>query len=509
MRKALRPSHWMSVRTKLAFAILGTACVSLVLACGLFIFNEVRTFRASLTARVTVLADVLALNSAVPLDFDDAEKATEILGGMAAAPSIDAAGLYTQQGNLYSSFVREGVAFEMPSTAESGPARFTGSHLVLFRPVARDGQVIGSVGLVSDLKELQTRLNDYYVISASVLAVSLALAMVLGYFLQKTISRPISSLAATAHLVSEKKDYTARAQVETPDEIGLLATAFNEMLSGIQERDGILVSANEELKTQVDARLQAQNDLKALNEDLERRVEERTGELRRSNKELEQFAYIASHDLQEPLRMVVSYLQLIERRYSSKLDAEGLQFMKFAVDGGQRMQTLIHDLLSYSRVHTHKRPFEAVDLNATMQAVSANLKVAVAESGATITTDVLPTVFGDSTQLAQLLQNLLSNGIKFRGKDALRIHVSAERTGHEWRVSVQDNGIGIAPEYFERIFVIFQRLHSRDEYPGTGIGLAVCQRIVERHGGRIWVESRPGHGSKFSFTIPDFVSDGI
>jgi hypothetical protein len=226
-------------------------------------------------------------------------------------------------------------------------------------------------------------------------------------------------------------------------------------------------------------------------------------ELARSNTELEQFAYVASHDLQEPLRMVTSYVQLLARRYKGQIDADADDFIDFAVDGAERMRILINDLLQYSRVTTHGKPFTPTNCTTTLHQALANLEVAIKESGAVITHDELPMVLGDETQLTRLLQNLIGNAIKFRKKETRpEIHVSAERTTGEWTFSVCDNGIGIAPEYFERIFMIFQRLHSREEYTGTGIGLAVCKRIVERHGGRIWVESEPRKGSTFYFTIP-------
>ena len=235
----------------------------------------------------------------------------------------------------------------------------------------------------------------------------------------------------------------------------------------------------------------------------ERRLAHYTTELERSNKELEQFAYIASHDLQEPLRMVTSYLQLLERRYKGHLDENADDFIAYAVDGAARMQMLIQDLLTYSRVSTRARPFEPTDCDDVLDHALANLKLAVDESGATVTFDDLPTVAADATQLTQVFQNLIGNAIKFRKKDEPpRIHISAEHKGTKWLFSVQDNGIGIAPEHTERVFLIFQRLHTREEYPGTGIGLAVCKKIVERHGGRIWVKSELGEGATFHFTIP-------
>jgi len=228
----------------------------------------------------------------------------------------------------------------------------------------------------------------------------------------------------------------------------------------------------------------------------------KTAELARSNQELEQFAYIASHDLQEPLRMVSSYVQLLAKRYQGKLDQDADEFIHYAVDGATRMQCLITDLLSYSRVGTRGKPFEPIDGYQVLAAALDNLQLAIADNAATITHDPLPTVTADSSQLTQLFQNLIGNAIKFHGAEPPAIHVGAQLKDGEWLFSIRDNGIGIAPENFERIFLIFQRLHSRAEYPGTGIGLAVCKRIVERHGGRIWPESQPGQGTTFFFTLP-------
>lgn len=227
-------------------------------------------------------------------------------------------------------------------------------------------------------------------------------------------------------------------------------------------------------------------------------------ELARSNAELEQFAYAASHDLQEPLRMVSSYMQLLARRYQGALDSDAHEFISFAVDGAKRMQALTNDLLAYSRVGTRGKQFEQTDCEAIIQQVLANLQVTISENAAVVTHDRLPTVLADDSQLIQLFQNLIGNAIKFRNERVPEIHIGAELTEDEsqWRFYVRDNGIGIDPTYAERIFVIFQRLHTREEHPGTGIGLAICKKIVERHGGHIWVESQLGRGSTFRFTLP-------
>lgn len=234
----------------------------------------------------------------------------------------------------------------------------------------------------------------------------------------------------------------------------------------------------------------------------EARLEKTLAELARSNAELEQFAYVASHDLQEPLRIVTNYLQLLERRHKDKLEPEAAKFILQAVNGAARMRGLIQDLLAYSRVGTRGRSLEPVSAETVMEDVLANLKMSIESCGAVVTSDPLPTVKADPGQLSQLLQNLIGNALKFRGPDPPRVHVSARKQDGQWAFAVRDNGIGIEPQYLERIFGVFQRLHTRSEYPGTGIGLAICKRIVERHQGRMWVESRPGRGSTFHFSIP-------
>lgn len=229
-------------------------------------------------------------------------------------------------------------------------------------------------------------------------------------------------------------------------------------------------------------------------------------ELARSNAELENFAYLASHDLQEPLRMVSSYLQLIERRYKDRLDQDANEFIGYAVDGAARMQQLINDLLSYSRVNSRTRPSHSVDCNQVLQQVLQSLKLLINECHAKIEYSDLPTVRGDSIQIIQVFQNLLSNALKFHGTAAPQIAIGAKLQEGIWKFWVWDNGIGLEMQYAERIFVIFQRLHSRTEYEGTGVGLAICKKIVERHGGQIWVESALGQGTTFYFTLPETTS---
>ncbi len=237
-----------------------------------------------------------------------------------------------------------------------------------------------------------------------------------------------------------------------------------------------------------------------------RRAEEaliqRTEELKRSNRELEEFAYVASHDLQEPLRKIANYTELLVKRYKGKVDPGADKFIDYIIDGATRMQTLIRDLLTYSRSGRDDKLFESTDFMVVIKEALENLETAIQDSGAIVTTDPLPKVHANTLQMIQVLQNLIGNAIKYRGAEPPRVHVSAKTEGQNWLFSVKDNGIGIDPQYFDRIFVIFQRLHTRAEYKGTGIGLSICKKIVERHGGHIWVESAEGKGSAFYFTIP-------
>src|SRR5713101_5227276 len=434
--------HDWPIKQKLTAMLLISALV-LVLTCAAFLAYEFVTFRQTTLKNLSTLGRVIAANSTASLAFQNEGDAREILSALRAEPHIVAAGLYDKDGKLFARYPADLPVAAFPAAPDRDGYRFEHSHLVGFAPVAQATNArLGTLYLQSDLTAVYGTLRLAGAIAALVMGVSLLVAYLLSATLQGTISRPILALAETAKVVSDRHDYSVRAPKLGADELGLLTDAFNQMLSRIEDQD----RARRKLIT----------------------------ELERSNKELEQFAYVASHDLQEPLRMVSSYTELLERRYGDKLDDKGRTFINFAVDGAVRMQRLINDLLEFSRVSTRGKPMQPVDVNR---------------------------VLADETQLVQLLQNLVGNAIKFRGGERPLVHVSAQPGGTECVFAVRDNGIGIAPEYFERIFVIFQRLHARGEYPGTGIGLAVCRRIVERHGGRIWVESAPGQGSTFFFAL--------
>jgi light-regulated signal transduction histidine kinase (bacteriophytochrome) len=289
------------------------------------------------------------------------------------------------------------------------------------------------------------------------------------------------------------------------------------MLSPLESAEGILVTA---AIRNISARKKSEQDkvklenqatvLQRSRDELELRVEERTKELavanqvlEQSNLELKQFAYVASHDLQSPLRSISGFVQLLRSEYEGKLDEQAQDWIRRTVQSIGQMQTLIRDLLSYARVDARSRPFTQIPFHDIVTDALTLLESSIHDSGGQVTCGPLPEIMGDRSQLVQLIQNLIGNGLTYHGDEPPHIHISAERSGKEWIFSVRDNGIGIDPKYYEQIFEIFKRLHDQKDYPGTGIGLAVCRRVVSRHGGKIWVESEPGHGTTFHFTIPE------
>lgn len=255
----------------------------------------------------------------------------------------------------------------------------------------------------------------------------------------------------------------------------------------------------EELRRQL---AESREALEASHKRAEEAIRRSTEELARSNADLQEFAFAASHDLQEPLRTVGGFVQLLQQKYGNRLDAEAQTFIQYAVDGVQRMEALIRDLLAYSRVNTHAKEPTSTDTGMAISAALGNLHARIVETAADISCGELPTVHADASQLAQLFQNLLGNSLKFRGEAPPKIEVTARRDGEFWQFSIRDNGIGIEPQFHKTIFEAFRSLHTRKKYPGTGIGLATCKKIVERHGGRIWVESELGEGATFHFTLP-------
>lgn len=371
-----------------------------------------------------------------------------------------------------------------------------GIHFEFAAPIEVEGSKVGTIqylfnSIASD-KAIKASKISFIVEVIIFGCIMIFLTIAIYLFTSRTarrqaenITKPLGELAEAANLIAQGK-YNHPIVVKTDDEVGTLAQNFEEMRQVVKEYTDNL------------ERLIA-NKTEQLRETME--------DLARSNKELEQFAYIASHDLQEPLRMVTSYLGLIKKKCKDMLDKDSHEFIEFAVDGAVRMRQLIVDLLKYSRVGTKGKPFVNINCEKVIEKATKNLEIAIEEHKAVVTHDTLPTITADEGQLAQLFQNIIGNALKFCKDRTPEIHVSATQKEKEWEFSIKDNGIGIPPENQERVFQIFQRLHTREEYEGTGIGLAVCQKIVTRHGGTMWVESEVGQGTTFLFTIPFILSE--
>ena len=386
---------------------------------------------------------------------------------------------YQQLDALFSKIVLSQESTSSANAAQTDPQQIQLRWSSL--AMQTQGMIFDSSRLSNLIKEDTSRIqqenNWLIVFMISVLL----LVILLNYVIvNRHILRSLDSLQkGTGIIGSGNLDYSL--DESSKDELGDLSRAFNRMTVNLKA----VTASRADLEQEVAER---------------KRAEE---ELARSNRELQQFAYVSSHDLQEPLRMISSFVQLLERRYKGKLDQDADEFIGFVVEGTSRMQRMIQDLLTFSRVQSRGVVFAPVDANQVFEKTVFSHQMMIKEAGAVVTKDELPTVMGDETQLSQLFQNLIDNAIKFRrAEETPKVHISAQRKGNDWEFSVQDNGIGIDPQYFDRIFIIFQRLHAREAYEGTGIGLAVCMRIVERHGGRIWVESEPGRGSIFHFTLP-------
>ena len=499
----------LTVRRKLMLMIVVSCGTALCLAGAAFVGYDLIMYRRTLIREITVLADVLGNNSTAALSFNARDTAEEMLNALRTQPHIVTACLYDKNGRVFATYARPHAAANIPAQAEDRGYRFAANRLTVFRPIWLGNKPVGTIYLESDLTELTERLHLYVIVVSIKVLLVLLVVIGLSVKLQDVISRPILALTTTAKAVSEHRNYAVRAQKTTEDELGTLTDAFNGMLAQIQRRDMALQRAHDELEARVAERTA---ELSKANAALQVEVGERqcaeaglrikTDELARSNTELEQFAYIASHDLQEPLRMVSSYLQLLEQRYAGQLDATANEFIHFAVDGALRMRTLVRDLLEYSRVGRRKQELTPVNCRLVFDNILINLKETIADTKAQVTADDLPTVRADITELTQLFHNLIGNAIKFHGAQPPVVHVAADRQDGHWHFVVRDNGIGIAPEFADRIFVIFQRLHNRTNYPGNGLGLAICKKIVERYGGRIWVQSTPNHGATFHFTLP-------
>lgn len=493
------------IQCKLMKVILMTCGAVLVLTCACFFAYEFFTFRQTLRAQLATQGEIIATNSTAALGFLDEEAAAETLRALRAEKHVIAACLYDQEGKIFSVYPTGFPVANLPPRPGADGYRFEGLFLEGFQPVVQETR-LGTLYLKSDMKAMYQRIELYVVIAFLVIGISFLLAYFLSRRLQKTISEPILALAETARVVSERHDYSVRATRSGVDELGLLTDAFNHMLTQIENQNQEITTFNQKLEEKVRERT-------AQLENAKNEIEVMNRKLVKSNQDLEQFAYVASHDLQEPLRKIQTFSELAER---STGDKETLhKYLEKINVSARRMADLIRSVLNYSRLSRLNEEFSVIDLNATMDSIRSDLELLIAEKKAEIRCDPLPVIRGIPLQLNQLFLNLISNSLKFSEKkpvidisskilpgSQIRLNPDLNSAGNYVELKFTDNGIGFEQQYADKIFTIFQRLHTSQHYAGTGIGLALCKKIVENHHGFIIARSEPGKGAEFYVYLP-------
>ena len=507
----------VSLKRKLTVIIMLTSSVALLLACAAFVTYERTEFRQDMVDDLTVKAELFAEQSTAALSFKDPKAATEILRKLTAQKHIMTACIYKSDGHVFAKYQRADVREDFsPPAPQKDRHWFDDRYLELFREILLNGRAIGTVYFKSDLLELNTRLQRYANIVIYVLLISIGVAWLLSLRLQKIVSQPILHLAKTARAVSARKNYSLRAVKQSDDEMGELIDGFNDMLAQIQARDSELEQARNYLEHRVQERTKELQQEIIERKQAEERLKATASRLEHSNRELQDFAYVASHDLQEPLRKVQAFGDRLKAACSNTLGAEGRDYMERMQAAAKRMQILIDDLLAFSHVTTKANPFELADLKKIVGEVLSDLEVRIQQTRGQVELGELPTLDADPLQMRQMFQNLIVNALKFHQEGrppVVKIRSQSARPQGEARpgneqtnglcqITVEDNGIGFDEKYLDRIFVLFQRLHGRTAYEGTGIGLAICRKIADRHGGSITAKSTPGEGSTFIITLP-------
>jgi len=478
------------IQRKLMNVILITSSAALLLTCVAYGSYEFVSFRSAAKSHVSGLGAIIAANSTSSLAFDNKEDASEILDALKAENRIVAACIYDTKGYVFATYPRNEPVRSFPSVVtDEGYHYGNQAYLEGFQPIAQETRRLGTLYLKYDMTSIYSRFRLYGLIALLVVSLSFLVSLLLSRRLQKSISQPILDLAATAEQISTHGDYSVRAGNTNAHEAGLLTKAFNHMLDQIEKQNQEITRFNQQLEAKI--------------KDRTRELEGANNELQESNRRLEQFAYVASHDLQEPLRKIQTFSELSEK------NVENTGFVKRYLEkinlSANRMSDLIKAILQYSRLSNTEDAYEKIDLNQVLENVRTDLELVIAEKKAVIHAAGLPAIQGIPLQINQLFLNLVSNSLKFCDTEPL-INISSaiiSRNGEKYvQLTFADNGIGFEQQYADSIFTIFQRLHSGKAYAGTGIGLALCKKIVENHRGRITVDSVPGEGTRFFIELP-------
>jgi signal transduction histidine kinase len=500
----------LPIRRKLITVVMGASALALVTASGMLLAWDIVRFRADLREDLQTLATIIADNSTAALSFDDPATAAETLAALAAKPQVVAAAIYRGDGRIFAAYrPADGAALPARLAAGDGFRELPG-EIELVRSIRLDQQRIGAIYVRSSLVDVYDRLRTRALTVLLVLLAAWLLTFPVSAWLQRLIADPLLGLADTARAVSAGQDYALRATPHGRDEIGVLVTAFNDMLSQIERRDADLLAAKGMLEHRVAERTAQLTQELSERRRAERELEHRNAELVHINRELDDFAYIASHDLKEPLRGIHNYSRFLIEDYGPRFNEDGRAKLETLSRLSRRMETLIDSLLHYSRLGRADLALEPVDVQAVVEDVVERLSISLREQQVEVRIPRrLPIIRSDRVRLAEVFANLVTNSIKYNDKPRRWIEIGVEAppagggdAGRAPTFYVRDNGIGIPERHLETVFRIFKRLHGRDQYGGgTGAGLTIVRKIVERHNGRVWIDSTPGEGTTVYFTL--------
>lgn len=491
-----------TIHRKLLYLVLATAAFALLFQGATMAFYDLRNFRESSIADLAAQADIIGLAAAPALEFEDPQSAQDYLQALQGKPAIVGAALYTAKGARFATYTAPGhQAIEFPVIPELDGHTTKGNDLDLFKRIVSGQEILGTVYIRAKLNAM-ARLRNRLMALAAVMAIALAAAVLSSRRMQLKVTKPILAIADVARNVVDKRDFNSRATKSTDDEIGVLVDAFNDMLAEIDRVIG-------ERKRAECALQDSEKQLLELNADLEQRVESRTAQLAAANKDLEGFSYSVSHDLRAPIRAIGGFSTLLAEDHAAELSDEAKR--KLAIIRGEavRMGQLIDDLLALSRLGRKSLDPTELDMVELARNVYERLNHADPARAVDFRLGSMPRALGDRSLFEQVWMNLLSNALKFSAKkEHPVIEVGGITAGNEHVFFVRDNGAGFDARYQAKLFGVFQRLHSQDDFPGTGVGLALVHRIVTRHGGRVWADGKADHGATFHFSIPKELPDG-
>ncbi|MFC1671887.1 ATP-binding protein, partial [Planctomycetota bacterium] len=509
----------LPLKKKIIVIIMLISGMTGVLTTSIHTLSDVRERRATLARQLGRITEVIGYNSTAALSFGDADAATEVLSALRSESSVEFSCLYNKEGEIFAQYKGTGMTFAVapPAPSDTGTT-LSGDRLLILRKIMLDKEDIGAIFMQATLKTVNKRALRQILLHGLIAFAALGAAFLLALRLEKTISRPITDLTAVAGAISETQDFSVRAEKHHFDEIGVLVDRFNEMVTEVEKREAQLRESNVRLEAAVEERTSALQGEIDERQNTEAELMQYAQKLEHSNQELQDFAYITSHDLQEPLRKIQAFGDRLKTKLGDALTDQTSDYLSRMQDAAKRMRTLITDLLEFSRVTTNAKPFEMTSLKGIVDDVLSDLEIAISKSNARVQVGALPTLQADPLQMRQLFQNLIGNALKYCAQDTppevvvscampqsdtmVKFHKKAMESGGICEIRVKDNGIGFEQKHAGRIFGMFQRLHGRGEYQGSGVGLAICRKIVERHNGTITAESVPNEGSTFRVRLP-------